>query len=488
MKYRSGLAALLLAAIVAGCSQTPPEVHLIQQAADAIGGTERIQAATTLVIEGKGTAGHIGQDLTPEATTRTWDVIEYRRSVDLNDHRWNMQQTRKATFPYSLDPTQRQNQGLDGDIAYNIRGPQNTVTRASALVARERRLEMLHHPLAALRAALDKGSKVERFRVQGALQLVDITTSKGDTITLAVDRGSHLPITVASTSYNDNLGDVVIETTFADYQDSGGLLLPKRLTTKLDQYMQLDLTVAGNAVDAQTGDLAAPAEAATAAEPPVQAVYEITPQRIAKGIWLLPGGHNSVVFEFADHLTLVEVPLNESRALAVIAAARTVAPGKPLTQAIITHHHFDHSGGLRAAVAEGLMLITHQGNERFIDAMVARPHTIVQDKLAKSPKPAHIETVDDEKMYKDDAMELRLYHLKNSSHSQTMLIAFAPSEGMLIQADLYSEGSAAFPSWDTLQQNIAERQLKVEKHVPIHGAMKSAKEAAAEVAAKATST
>ena len=50
---------------------------------------------------------------------------------------------------------------------------------------------------------------------------------------------------------------------------------------------------------------------------------------------------------------LIEAPQNDTRALAVIAKARELRPGKPITQVVNTHHHFDHSGGLRAAVSEG---------------------------------------------------------------------------------------------------------------------------------------
>ncbi len=486
MKFTRWAGVLLLAVIAGACSQSPPETRLIQQAAEALGGVERIQAAKSLVIEGEGIAGNIGQNVGPEDALQNWTVTEYKRSVDLANGRWTMQQLRTPTFPYAVGPNQRQNQGLDGDVAFNVGGPQNAATRASAMTARDRRVEALHHPLTAIRAALDPASTVGNFRDQGLLQLVDVTTAKGDMFTLAIDRGSNLPSHVTSTAYNANLGDVVIETKFDDYADAGGVNLPKHLTTKLDQYTQLDLTVASNSVDADVGDLAAPAEVASAAEPPMLPVYEITPQQIAKGIWLLPGSHNSVVFEFADHLTLLEVPLNESRALAVIAAAKALVPAKPLTTVIMTHHHFDHSGGLRAAVAEGLTIVADRSAEGFIDAMTERKHTIVQDELAKNPKPAKIDSVEDEKMLKDEngPMEVRLYHVKDSAHAGTLLMAFVPSEGLLINADLYGPGFATFPAWDNFQKNIADRQLKVEKHLPIHGTLQTVKEVADTIASK----
>ena len=47
-------------------------------------------------------------------------------------------------------------------------------------------------------------------------------------------------------------------------------------------------------------------------------------------------------------------------------------PGKPVTQAVVTHHHFDHTAGLRAAVAEGLAVVTHRVNEAWIRSMLHR--------------------------------------------------------------------------------------------------------------------
>ena len=61
-----------------------------------------------------------------------------------------------------------------------------------------------------------------------------------------------------------------------------------------------------------------------------------------------------------------------------------------------THHHFDHTAGLRAAIAEGLTVVTHSGNKAFVEAMAARPHTIQSDALAKSPKAVTVTTVDEE--------------------------------------------------------------------------------------------
>jgi hypothetical protein len=227
-------------------------------------------------------------------------------------------------------------------------------------VAKDRRAEIYHHPIKIVRAALDPEAKLENPRTAGNERVVDVTTSNGLKFTLATDAATNLPTRVVSMTDNTNLGDVAIETSFADYQDVAGLKLPKRLTTKTDKYQTAEIRVTRQAIDGATGDLTAPQAAASApafAAPPPATV---TAEELAKGIWFLGGqSHHSVLVEFADHLTLIEAPQNDTRTLAVIAKAKSLRPEKPLTQVINTHHHFDHSGGIRAAVAEGLTVITH---------------------------------------------------------------------------------------------------------------------------------
>jgi len=167
------------------------------------------------------------------------------------------------------------------------------------------------------------------------------------------------------------------------------------------------------------------------------------------------------------------VPLNEARSLAVIAKARSVAPGKPLTQVIVSHHHFDHSGGLRAAVAEGLTIITYRGNVEFFKDLVARKHSIVEDELAKNPKPLKIIAVDDEMTLKDAVMEVRLYHVLDNPREGTLLFAYVPRDRMLVQADLYDSTWTQHPWADNFRWNLEHRGLKVDEDVPVHGAIQS---------------
>jgi len=466
------LLASIVAVAIGGCARPTPERQIVDDAAAALGGADRIAAVRTLVIEGSGTNGNLGQDMTPDATGQTFAVSNYRRAIDVAGARVRIEQTRTPNFTYFQGPQpQKQVLGIDGDVGYNVAANGNA-TRVPNAAARDRRAEAFHHPLTIVRAALDPAATLSNPRTAGSESVVDVTTSGGLGFTLAIDNGTKLPTRVVSMTDNVNLGDVAIETSFADYQDVSGLKLPARFTTNTDKTTTATLQVSKQAVDADAGDLAAPEAARSATPITGPAPANVTAEVVAKGVWWLAGqSHHSVLVEFSDHLTLIEAPQNDTRALAVIAKARELVPGKPLTHVVNTHHHFDHSGGIRAAVSEGLAVITQKASAAFYQDAVARAHTIAPDALAKNPKPLKLETVDEELDLKDASMTVTLYRIAGSGHGDTILMAYFPRERLLVEADVYTPGGAIAPYAENFLENIKKRNLRVDKIVPIHGAI-----------------
>jgi hypothetical protein len=189
LKNRAGgFSALLLitGAICGGCRHAPPERKLVDDAAEALGGRDRILAVKTLTIEGQGIETNLGQNVTPEGELPVWKVTEFRETIDPGAGRMRIRETRAAQFLFALATVQKQDQGLDGDVAYNV-AADGKAARASVAVAHDRRLALLHHPLTLIRAALDPAAKIGNLRREGSQQLAEITTAQGDLLTLAVD-------------------------------------------------------------------------------------------------------------------------------------------------------------------------------------------------------------------------------------------------------------------------------------------------------------
>jgi glyoxylase-like metal-dependent hydrolase (beta-lactamase superfamily II) len=457
------------AVLLAACTRATPEQQIVNDAAAALGGRDRILALKTLVIEGEGTNGNLGQDMTPEATSQTFTVTGYKRAIDLAGGRVRIEQTRTPNFTYFQGQApQKQILGLDGDVAYNV-AANGTATRAANSVASDRRGEFYHHPITIVRAALDPAATLANVHTLGNQRSVDVTTANGRTFTLAIDSVTKLPTLVVSMADNTNLGDVAIETSFGGYQDIGGVKLPSTLKTTTDKYTTAELRVVKQSVDAEAGDLAAPQAAASATPIVGVPAATVSVQELAKGVWFLAGqSHHSVLVEFGNHLALIEAPQNDTRTLAVIAKARELVPDKPLTHVINTHHHFDHSGGIRAAVSEGLTVITLKANAAFYQDAVSRPHTIVPDALARSPKPLKIYPVGEWEVLLDGGMRVELYPIQGSAHADTLLMAYFPRERLLVEADVFSPGGTVAPYAANLLDNIRKRNLRVDRIVPIH--------------------
>lgn len=374
-------------------------------------------------------------------------------------------------FPFALATDLRQRLALDGDVAFNI-DAQGRAQRAGDAAAADRRIEMLGTPLTVVRAALDPAAKLGSARKKGNDELVDITTAKGDRVTLAVNATTHLPETMSWMSASENLGDVVNTTSFEDYETVRGIKLPRHYITRIDfrDWTSGDVRIAKNTVDGDTGDLAAPAAMRAAPAPPPPAIF-VNVQPVAKGIWWLSGNGNafSILFEFSDHLTLFEAPSSEARTKAVIDKARATVPNKPLTEVIVTHHHFDHTGGLRTAVAEGLTVISHRGNEAIFRQVTARKATLKPDLLAKSGRTLKFRGMDDTLVLKDASLEVRLFRLLDNTHAPYLIAAYVPRDNLLVQGDLIDMGWIAHPWADNYRKNLAMRGIHFARDIPVHG-------------------
>src|SRR5207253_2020013 len=116
-----------------------------------------------------------------------------------------------------------------------------------------------------------------------------------------------------------------------------------------------------------------------------QAAAAPTAKKLGDGIYMITGGYRSVAVEMKDHIVLIEAPQNEMTTNTIIAEVKKAIPNKPIKFVVNTHSHSDHSGGIRAAAAEGATIITHESNKPLYEKWFSNPRTLLTpDKLAQS--------------------------------------------------------------------------------------------------------
>jgi glyoxylase-like metal-dependent hydrolase (beta-lactamase superfamily II) len=283
-------------------------------------------------------------------------------------------------------------------------------------------------------------------------------------------------------------GDTMYEFWYTQYKDFGGIKFPTLVHVHAGDPA---LSVAHNSMEFKVTDVKAnvavpPIPVPDAVRKATVSPVRVTTQKVAEGVWLLGGGsHNSVAVEFKDFVTVIEAPQDEDRSLAVIDAVSKVAPNKVIRYVVNTHHHFDHSGGLRTYVAHGAIVVGTPANLELYRTVMfyPMPRTLQPDRLATfapmflgARRPIPMEPVQQQYVISDGVRTLELHPVVGNPHAVGMLMAYLPTEKILVHADLYSPPAPnappapATPTMTSLLTNIRRLKLDVVQHVPIHGA------------------
>jgi glyoxylase-like metal-dependent hydrolase (beta-lactamase superfamily II) len=273
---------------------------------------------------------------------------------------------------------------------------------------------------------------------------------------------------------NPFLGDMPFEAIYADYKDVGGVQFPMHIVQKQGGYPIFDLTVTDVKPNAGV-TIQAPAGRGGAAPAAAPAASGATSEPLGDGVYLITGGYAAIAVDFKDHITIIESGQSEARGLAVIAEAKRLIPNKPVKYVVNTHSHIDHSSGLRAAVAEGATILTHQLNKAYLEKTLALPHTLNPDKAQQNGKKPAVEAVGEKRVLTDGVHVVELHHMQGFGHHDGMLLVYLPKEKVLLEADGYNPQAAtatppspASPFTLSLVDNIRRLKLDVQRIVPVH--------------------
>jgi hypothetical protein len=295
---------------------------------------------------------------------------------------------------------------------------------------------------------------------------------KGDyPITGWIDEDNH--VTKVQTWFpSPVVGDQFVETRYAQWEDHDGFAFGPEVHQSVG-------TPPHPSYDFQATDLAinvdgAPTEVPASVRGVEDNAAEVTTTELAPGVWMIGGNrYYSVAMEFEDYSLVIEAPINEARAYAVMNEVRRLVPNKPLRYVVSTHHHFDHSGGLRGFAAEDVLIVIQEESGDYYEALGTALHTriIEPDVLGRTPRQVHYVRVQDRHTFSDDMNEVQLFHVQTLQHASDMLMAYLPRQGIVMQADLYSpvpEGTSPTPRNMALLYNIQRVSIAPTRMVSVH--------------------
>jgi glyoxylase-like metal-dependent hydrolase (beta-lactamase superfamily II) len=324
-------------------------------------------------------------------------------------------------------------------------------------------------PQGFVRAALANEASTRSLTVDGRKMSVISFTVKGKMKADAYVNDGNVIERIESWYGNPVTGDTKVDTRFAGYRDFAGIKFPSKIIQYQDGNPVLDLDVTAVRVN-QPVNIQVP-ENVRGNPAPVKI------EKAADGVWYITGGsHHSVLIDMKDYLIVVEGPQGDERAAAVIAEAKKTVPGKPIRYLVNTHHHFDHSSGVRAFALEGATIVTHEINRSFFERAAANSRNFSPDGLAKSGKKLFFQAMDDNMVLTDGSRSVELYQIGGNAHHQGLVMAYLRKEKILIEADAYTPGPPGAeppkvpnPFSVNLEAQVRRLGLEVDKILPLHG-------------------
>ncbi len=438
----TAVAAICLTAALAG--QSAPAV--ITAAAKAMG-TDTLTSITYTGTARTGAFGQsksIGEPMGPVNLTR---VTAYTRTITFApaaDAASVVSRASGQTQPPAIPGVPPQ---AAGTLSQNITGAQATSNWTQAL-------NIWTTPWGFVKGAAANNATA---RQEGGQQIVSFSPAgfkspSGQVYTVTgYINNANLVTKVETRVENAVVGDLLVEFEYSNYRNMNGVQVPGRIVQKQAGMATFDAEIAsatpnppnlvelltppppaapapGAAQGGRGGPGAAPAPAP--AGPPVE--------KIGEGVFKIGGNYTSLAVDMGDHILVVESGQNDARGTAVMAAAKQAIPNKPIRFVVNSHPHFDHAGGLGAAVAEGATILTHRNNEPVLERLLRGPRTLIGDSLAKvtNRRADVVQSVGDRDVRKGTTGKVIELHYVPNDHSDGLLVAFLPAEKLLWTADI----------------------------------------------------
>ncbi len=434
---------------------------LLERAAAAMGGPGDMRGLASTVMSFTSLTFGLGQEETylspPRATlftgTAASDYVGQRRAVTQTG----------VGVPLQIRLIVAQRAGL------NDNGGRFTPA-SSAQVAQQLRF-MRQYPPRLVLAALDAPAHVRRIaprQIRGDAAPGVQFASPDDTVSIYFDPATGLPLATVMLTDDPVLGDREVVTIYTRWMPAGSVLLPRQTDMFANDRLLVHTYSTSVTVNSAADSLfTIPDSIVSRAPPPLG----VTLTGLAPGVWRAEGGtHHSLVVEQPAQVVIVEAPQNAAWMNAVLDTVRSRFPRKPVGLVAMSHHHWDHSGGVRSVLARGIPVATHHRSVGFVRDIARAPKTVAPDALTRRPRAPVIHAVRDSLVIGAGSSRVVLYDLANT-HAEGMLAVYVPAARLLFIVDVLSPGAGNLPAAASAEvvAMVRRRGIEVDRLVGGHG-------------------
>ena len=478
------LVALLLAA--GGASAAAPanaslETYskareVIDAAVEASGGADRLNGITTVVTERSGTTWARNQS---PKVAKPFEANEQAGRVILDLQGSRLLTEISGGFPGGVFANRTV---ITEDDKFVLNLTSKTIQRNDTLeIANFDFWHRLFPPLM-LRKALQQANSLRwlgRTELDGRQHdMVSFAWDNGVlTPTLYIDSETHL-VSKYELLFSDNLtGDAVSELYFPGYRTVEGIQVPVGYKQIVGGVLAADLryttVIINQPVDESVFEV--PFGYRDIAPPPTGAPKVV---ELAKDVYMVEGlanfGYNFFFVAFDDHILAFDASVNRAVSAQAIAQMKEAVPDKPIRYLVLSHHHDDHAGGLRAFIDEGATVVTTAANRSYLEQMASTVSTLGAGGPAGELGEPAFGFVDGKRVFEDAGHVVEIHDIGPSPHAEEMLIVYLPKEKILFQADLLGipRSGAPAPANDVtvhFAEAIRKLDLEVEMLGGVHG-------------------
>src|SRR5213594_1097919 len=479
---------LVISLVVVSCATMEQRSEdLVSRAVHAMGGTYTLAGIRTLSVKATVREWEPEQSMVAGGEMRFACESTFEAVTDVGSGVTRINWVRKFAYPAprtftfseivspeagyvaGIDSNGRTKQSLESKppahamSGLRLAATQRELRRGSSLLL----LEMLRNP--------ERFSYASEIAVGGvAYPAVDYRA--GDqTFTVMFDRGTGLPARIRTLDYDNVWGDVTYDLVLADWQTIDDVRVATTRTYELNGRPIAEIKITDGKINARVAAerLTIPVKFKAGAPKPAtghvpyqwvirrqfigtyldsdvpsydtRATSGLRLVELAPGVQHVVGGsHHSLIVEMREYLIVFDAPVGDGTATWIIDAAKAKYPGKPVKYLVLTHHHMDHAGGLRAFAAQGATIVTGKGTAEHFRRVLAVPFTRNPDLPARDLKGTTIVEVTERQVFSDGTRDVGAYVIDNP-HSNGLMIGYVSDARIAYATDIWSPGAAPLP-------------------------------------------